>query len=370
MPHHAGDVLFFALAFNQIDTPCQRIAVNSAYADIVRTIAPDLDVFTVPTPQVNRGAAFAKGQTVRDYDYFEAYKDNVPHDSFYIYCRPSRNYNTTDFHLIDHFAFALGYSARAQSELLIQKRPNPRRLTDPQRAGVPAKILLHFDAGWPLKIYPRKLQTELIDLLLKQNHRVTVLAAPGYDYPGITSVKYVSLSAFDALARAHDVLVGMDSFPSHYGAHILGLPTICLFASTKPVNSNAPACAYYTDLEKGLDCRPCYAVSQCPVYGGTECQNFVPPQQVFDEIKRLLMGAVPSIHVVHTALAKKNSTPGRILIRLQWVELQVWLTNLLLPVMYGMTLLHEFVLAIKREGGLAALGRSARFISRKAWIIH
>jgi hypothetical protein len=171
----------------------------------------------------------------------------------------SRNYNTTEFHLIDHFAFALGHSPLNEGELVIRTRSMPARAGSPRAPHSPAKILLHFDAGWPLKVYPSSSQTALIELLQSRGHEITVLAPPGYSHPNVKATTFNKLSDFIALANANHILVGMDSFPSHYCAHVLGLPTLCLFANTKPVNSNAMASEHYMFLEQALSCRPCYA---------------------------------------------------------------------------------------------------------------
>lgn len=363
MPNHAGDALFFALAFNEITTHFQGIAVNKAYADIIQNAAPMLRVIPIGTPQVNRDPAFAGGKAVRDSEYFYAYKDSLPKETFYAYCRPSRNYNATEFHLIDHFAFALGHSPLNEGELVIRTRLMPARLGAPRALRSPAKILLHFDAGWPLKVYPSSLQTALIELLRSRGHEITVLAPPGYSHPNVKAITFNKLSDFIALANANHILVGMDSFPSHYCAHILGLPTLCLFASTKPANSNAMASESYMFLEQALSCRPCYAIAHCPVYGGAECRNFVSPIMVADQVDALLIGAVQTQK--HTASTGIFPIRKKINAHLRFIKIQARVASAIPPSSFLMALLYEFGVAIRREGLLAAIRRSGRFLAKK-----
>ncbi|HBG46729.1 MAG TPA: hypothetical protein DDW94_07040 [Deltaproteobacteria bacterium] len=69
---------------------------------------------------------------------------------------------------------------------------------------------------------------------------------------------------------------------------VLALPTICLFSSTKPANSDAPVSERYLYLEKGVSCRPCGAMEQCPKNQKNYCENFVEPESVSEEIMRML----------------------------------------------------------------------------------
>lgn len=62
MPHHAGDVLFFTLAFNQVRPPIHRIVVNKAYQDIVDDNAPGLAVLSIDAPLINRNDEFRQGK--------------------------------------------------------------------------------------------------------------------------------------------------------------------------------------------------------------------------------------------------------------------------------------------------------------------
>lgn len=363
MPNHAGDALFFALAFNEIATHFQGIAVNKAYVDIIQNAAPRLQVTAVEPSQAKPGSVTVGGKAISDTEYFQSYKDSLPTESFYAYCRPSRNYNTTEFHLIDHFAFALGHSPLSENELLIRTRPMPARLVAPRTPHSPARILLHFDAGWPLKVYPSSLQTVLIELLRSRGHEITVLAPPGYSHPGVKATTFTRLTDFIALANTNHLLVGMDSFPSHYCAHMLGLPTLCLFANTKPANSNAMASPHYMFLEQALSCRPCHATTHCPVYGGIECRNFASPMMIADQIEALLIGAAQT----HKHPNPIDTFPARnkINVHLRFIEIQARIASAMPSSSFLMALPYEFVRAIRREGLIAAIRRSGRFLAKK-----
>jgi hypothetical protein len=155
----------------------------------------------------------------------------------------------------------------------------------------------------------------------------------------------------------------MDSFPSHYCAHMLGLPTLCLFANTKPVNSDATASEHYMFLEQALSCRPCYATVHCPVYGGIECRNFSPPTMVADQVEALLIGAART----HQYTTSTDIFPARnrIHLHLRFVEIQARVASAMPPSSFLMTLLSELVRAIRREGLIAAIRRSGRFLAKK-----
>ncbi len=290
MPHHAGDVLFFCLAFNRMRSRITRVAVNRAYLDIVRDNAPGLEALALDAPLINRDAAFARGVVTPESAYFMAAEKDLPRDSFYYYCRPSRGYNTTQLHLIDHFGFAIGarMCSAAQSLTRDARQAAPAR---PRSPVTPPRVLLHFDAGWALKVYPKSSQERLIDILRAKGYALTVLADRPGEYAKCSVTEFRSYAHFKTLLDTHDLLVGMDSFPAHYAAHVRGLPTLCLFSSTRPENSNAPGLAHYAFLEQGLKCRPCQGIARCPLYGADYCDNFVSPERVAEEIDRLLARA-------------------------------------------------------------------------------
>ena len=278
MPYHAGDAIFFALATTRTESCIKGVAICMDYADIVEQHAPELSIVYINMPSLS-----CNGRTISEEDYFLHHlKAALPEKNLYSYLRPSGDYSRTSFHLIDHFAFALGASPRCADDLVWSHSRPPRK---PVQS--PARILLHFDAGWPMKIYPGDEQKRLIDLLLAEGCRVTVLARTDAQYTNYRSVAFHNYPELLDLIIEHDIIVGMDSFPAHLAAHSVGLPTICLFSSTRPENSNAPHSPYYAYLEKGLPCRPCYAKTHCPVYGGSKCRNFASPEDVVLKIRSM-----------------------------------------------------------------------------------
>lgn len=272
MPHHAGDVLFFSLAVCATATShLAGIAVNAAYLPIVRTIAPEFQATPLDLPAMNRG-----GTAMPEWDYCKLATGHLPADRCYYHARPVRDYDAVSLHLIDQYAFALGHPCLHPDELPSrQAAPN---LASPPAASEGIRVLLHFDGGWPLKVYPRQQQEELVGLLQARGWEVSVLDGK-HPLPCETT-RFTDLASFQELLGRQHLLIGMDSFPVHYAAHVAGIPTICLFASTQPANSDAPGAATYLALERGLDCRPCRAISKCPRNGAPSCQNFVEPRQV------------------------------------------------------------------------------------------
>ena len=377
MPCHAGDVLFFALAFNNTRTHVSRIAVHRAYADIVSDNAPRLSPVVIESTPPNRNNGFQEGHATTEYGYFHQIKNFLPEDSFYCFCRQSRNYNLTEFHLIDHFAFALGRHCYSKESLLVNSTPPRPRYSPCQKMEQGRmRILLHFDGGWLLKVYPEKLQTKLVDLLHAQGYEITILTSSAYENNKCRVATFSSYRDLVELIRSHHLLVGMDSFPCHYGAHILGIPTICLFSSTKPANSNAPRSSYYASLELGLKCRPCYAAKECPLYGGSCCRNFVSPEVVADEVGKMLRSTdfgevvVPDCGGV---LEKNFRLPTQVVSRKKKTRrisashlgAKAFFAGLLMPFYcYSSTLQREFVASVEREGVVGALRRTGRYIRR------
>lgn len=380
MPYHAGDALFFAIAYNNTATHFSRMVVNRTYRDIVAANAPGLETLVLDMPPNHRAD---NGQTetfVPDHAYFEAFQDTLPEDSFYYYCRPSRSYFLTEFHLVDHFAFALGYRSYGNAGLLFNSKPYPA-LFRPDIPAEPVAVLLHFDGGWPLKIYPRDLQERLIDLLHARGCRITVLAGSEYEHPKCTVTAFHGYTQFTELLKAHHILVGMDSFPCHYSAHVLGLPTICLFSCTRPENSNAPGAVNYAYLEVGLDCRPCSAVALCPLYRDGDCRNFVSPEVVANEIASMIRSVRstatepearagtatpprPDGAVVPPALPEEKTATDQI--SMARLDLQILVAGVLLPrFRYPSEHYREFCAAVRREGILSAMRRTVRFIIRR-----
>lgn len=375
MPHHAGDVLFFTLAFNRVRPLIDRIAVNRAYRDIVDDNATGLAVLPIEAPLINRSDKFRQGKVTTEGSYFHSIKDELPEDSFYAYCRPSRDYNVSLFHLIDHFAFALGRRFCAGENLLARHMPGPALFQPETLTGAPIRILLHFDGGWPLKVYPKPQQERLIDLLRTKGYAVTVLAGGDRDYPNCAVTTFQGYAQFKALLQTQHLIVGMDSFPTHYAAHVLGLPTLCLFASTRPENSDAPGALNYARLEEGLRCRPCYGIAHCPLYGVPHCRNFVSPEIVAAAVEQMVKGVrkeegsqpkVPVIEAEERCLPDPGEQPEKVKrISLSHLRLKVALTWAVLPYLSYLSLLYrEFAATVRMDGFLLASLRALRFLRK------
>jgi hypothetical protein len=228
-----------------------------------------------------------------------------------------------------------------------------------------------------MKIYPEEQQKRLIKLLLEQGYLVTVLAKTDAQYASYRSVAFRSYPELLRLLSEQDFVIGMDSFPAHLAAHSLGLPTICLFSSTRPDNSNAPAGPYYAYLEKGLPCRPCYAMTRCPAYGGDQCRNFVSPEEVAQKVRSMLARLTDSPIEFTPADDPAYPKPDRDYpklkhirtIRLERINFAIFLANLNPLNHFGY--LHqagnEFLIAWKYQGIFKALFKAGRFVVRQVF---
>jgi hypothetical protein len=274
LPFNAGDVLFTALALRHARGFCRALVVDRRYAAIAAESVPGLELIEIDLrPRIVDGIA--------DWELalFERIEAGLPEGFAYSYCRPSRRYDRRPVHLIDQYAFGVGDDCLGGSFRDAQA-PLP-----PQYGRRDRSVLLHFDGGWPMKIYPPRLQSALVSQLLAAGYEVTVLSdREGECGTGVRHVRYSSLDNLKSLILSSDIIVGMDSFPAHYAAHLLGTPTLCLFASTQPANSDARASGRYRALHQGLACTPCGGFLRCPSYGGAECRNFLSPQAVCEAV--------------------------------------------------------------------------------------
>ncbi|MFA7670539.1 MAG: hypothetical protein WCX93_14445 [Burkholderiaceae bacterium] len=298
--HHAGDIFLAMRVLAACDTGVDGVVVHRMYADIVREVCPQLPCIVVDGPLPSRGDAVAMAHPLNDeLLYLETYVlPALPADASILLLRAQRDYVPADTTLSAQVAFAVGSAADvarfpAGRVLLTQpETPQPAgkgvnggdtgaaTQTPPDAATlrVPGKrVLLHFDGGWPLKVYPAAQQRELVDLLLARGFQVSVLGAEVR--PDVPAHAFAGLESFNVLLGEHDVLVGMDSFPCHYASQQRSMPVLCLFASTRVWNlaHDAPE---YLAASLGLACSPCGSRVSCPRFGGTECRNFISPAAV------------------------------------------------------------------------------------------
>jgi hypothetical protein len=275
MPFHAGDVLFFAMALRRGTTHFRAAVVDRRYREIAEEVAPDFACL-----EIDLGKRATGGEAEWDWALFDAIQSDLPGGYLYVYCRPSRLYDQFPVHLIDQYAFGLGVrpsGAGAAASARCMGTPRAQR-----------RILLHFDAGWAMKIYPDRLQRELVARLSAMGFAMTVLSRREESVEaGVTFVRFHGLWRLRDLILDHDLLIGMDSFPAHYATHVLGIPTICLFSCTHPSNSDAEPGPRYSAMQMGLACCPCGSVSRCPEYGGEQCRNFVSPTAVAAEVEAM-----------------------------------------------------------------------------------
>jgi len=291
MPHHAGDVLLFGLASRHAPDWFKECVINSAFVDVFRASGSPLTVQAIDGP-----APYRNDNPTDDPGYFAQICGQLRNDRLYVYLRTTRYAATTDFHLLDHFAFALGRSYRHQADLLAHL-PTPCRMEIPAAGRI--RVLLHFDAGWHLKRYPEAYQHRLVEALTRLDIKVTVMDAASSELR-CARTAFTTLASFRDLLDDQQLFIGMDSFPAHYAAHIAGMPTLLLFSNTHAINHAPPGGDRCQHLDAGLDCSPCLARDACPRFGGSVCRNFAAPEAVVSTASRLLAGR-----------QQKAATPGQ-----------------------------------------------------------
>src|SRR5690606_24540786 len=139
----------------------------------------------------------------------------LPPDSSFLFLRPSRGYIDADYTLAAQLAYTVGNlgdeTRYPQGATLVA--PNPAELAAahyPLPVVRGPRVLLHFDGGWPLKVYPSEWQHELVTLLRAAGFQPSVL---GSSVQGVPSYQFEGLGSFQTLLQQHDLLIGMDSFP-------------------------------------------------------------------------------------------------------------------------------------------------------------
>jgi ADP-heptose:LPS heptosyltransferase len=196
--------------------------------------------------------------------------------NFIIFTRFLRRYGHSTFHLIDQARFSLGDSM-ARKERTVQHAP----LAAEARCALPAKplrILLHFSGtGWAIKTYPRHYSAALCRALVGLGCELSVIGDPGLEEFGVRSIVCDDVASLTQAVHDHHIFIGVDSFPHHFVRHVMGWPTIGLFGNTKTCNSDAAGGASYQAVTNNLPCNPCGGKDNCPVFGGTNCQNYLEP---------------------------------------------------------------------------------------------
>src|SRR3989338_5251997 len=285
MPYHAGDVLFLAIALKESGSYVRKMIISNWYGDIPQECAPDIASLAIAiTPTMRNNVSKS------DEVFFWALVGLIPEEdlrsSFYYFFRPCANNWKTNFHLIDQFAFASG------STFIKKKKLLSSRLTvnhySPERNVGRHKILFHFEGGWPLKQYPQQFQSLMIDLFHSKGYEIIVLASHMSDSDKYKVVKYDNLSSYRKLLLSQHLIIGLDSFPVHYAAYVIGLPAICIYGNVKPSVSKARLSNHYTFLTRGMECANCGAVDKCPINGKNECDNFPKPEQIFITAEKML----------------------------------------------------------------------------------
>ena len=277
LPYHAGSLLMLNLAARQVPNGFfSKEVICASYRDIVETYPSPLEPVPLRMPWLPRD------NSVGELEYLahalERLGPEVRESHFFGFLRYSRLYNRTPFHLIDQMKFALGHSMRHETDTVHGGQPFAQGRSDlPVR---PLKLLFHLAGGWKLKSYHADKAAAMFMALKSYGCELTVIDRPDLERFGARSVTSDDTALLTAEVRAHHIFVGVDSFPHHFVRHVLGWPTIALFANTKPCNSDARESADYRALVGALPCNPCGADQRCPMLGGEDCANFAQPHQV------------------------------------------------------------------------------------------
>jgi hypothetical protein len=276
LPYGAGDVLFAGLASHHVTTPLYRkIIVRECYQDIWTDSGSPMEMVPVSSSEVSYDGdqSLEGGMYVR-----QAQKVGNGVDCFLGYGRTSRIYDRSPFHLIDHARFALGESLTSIDDLLYFEKPGPQRVCS--RPVTPKRVLLCLRGSWKLKTYPDKHTRVLIRVLQSLGMEVSVLNDKIATAYGAGVVHSSSTAELRRLLDDHHVFVSADTFDLHFARHVVGHPTVALFGSTWPGNSDSVRLPESRILCGPLACTPCGAADHCPLTRGSECANYPPPHEV------------------------------------------------------------------------------------------
>jgi hypothetical protein len=280
-PYHAGDVLFFGLASRLTETNLyRRQVICKVYADIWADCGATMEMLPldVPPPPQPRPADYQHTEGGLFFRDVRLLDQEVRDSNFITYARGSRDYNHSPFHLIDQARFALGQSiSRAEDTFYARPPQVTHRCAMPRQ---PLRVLLCLQGGWALKYYPAADRRALIRGLIEAGCEVSVLDLPEAAAEGATVVSGGSTARLRGWLNLHHVFVGVDSFPHHFSRLVVGHPTVALFGSTWPGNSDAVAGYGYRTTGRGLPCAPCGEPDTCSTFGGSDCQNYAKPQDI------------------------------------------------------------------------------------------
>lgn len=279
--HHAGDVLFMARATVLASPIYSAIVIHKSYVSIFKELNKDMEVIEIDGP-----IPFRNGYNKEDCDHFLEIAQDLPLGRFYIYCRVSRNYNFTCTHLIDHFVFCLGNTVNSINAA--NQIPDFQLKKGDDIKKNKKKVMVHLDAGWPLKTPNVFYQEDLIKELCKRYEVVTLDSR--YISNDARNLKFTSLSSLRAEIESCDLFIGMDSFPAHYAAWVMCKKTLHIFACTHPAHSNAGEGVNHAFLIKGETCVPCLGYDECPKYHNDYCANMPEVSQVVTVACDILIG--------------------------------------------------------------------------------
>lgn len=276
LPYFAGDVLFAGLASRHVSTPLYRkIMVRDCYQDIWEQSGSSMEM--VPIPSLTAGT---DGTMPTEGEMFVAQARAGGNDAGRLvgYGRASRYYDRSPFHLIDQARFALGDSVLSADDLFYRKAPRP--LHRCPRPVTPKRVLLCLQGSWALKRYPARNRSVLIRALRALGIDVSVLNLDEAGADGATVLHSRSTAQLRAALDDHHVFVCADTFDLHFARHVVGHPTVALFGSTWPGNSDSLHRAESRVLCGPLACTPCSATEFCALTRGHECRNYPPPHEV------------------------------------------------------------------------------------------
>jgi hypothetical protein len=277
LPYHAGSLLMLNLAARQVpDGFFSKEVICNSYRDIVEACPSPLEMLPLRMPWLPRDGS------VGELDYLihalERLGPEVRESHFFGFLRYSRLYNRTPFHLIDQMKFALGHSMRSEGDTVHGGRPFAETRADlPLK---PLKLLFHLAGGWKLKSYRADKAAAVFMALRSMGCEISVIDRPDLVSYGARLIASDDTALLTSEVRRHHIFIGVDSFPHHFVRHVLGWPTVALFANTKPCNSDARERPDYRAVVGALPCNPCGAEQHCPMLGGEDCGNFAQPHEV------------------------------------------------------------------------------------------